>query len=49
MLVADVFLNANGHYMQYEPEQALALVMRAKHKGAGVQEIAAQLRDWTTE
>ena len=32
----------------YEPEEALALVMRAKHKGARVQEIAAQLRAWST-
>jgi death-on-curing protein len=43
-LVAEVFLNTNGIYMQYEPEDALALVLRAKHKSAGVQEVAAQLR-----
>ncbi|MCX4460955.1 hypothetical protein OG585_48675 (plasmid) [Streptomyces sp. NBC_01340] len=47
-MVAEVFLNTNGHYMQYQPEQALALVMRANHKGAGVQETAAQLRAWAT-
>jgi death-on-curing protein len=47
-LVAEVFLNTNGHYMHYEPEEALALVMRAKHKGASVQEVAAQLRAWST-
>ncbi|MFE4631298.1 hypothetical protein [Streptomyces mirabilis] len=48
-LVAEVFLNTNDHYMQYEPEEALALVMRAKHKGARVQEVAAQLRVWATD
>jgi death-on-curing protein len=47
-LVAEVFLNTNGIYMHYEPEDALALVLRAKHKSAGVQEIAAQLRAWAT-
>ncbi|WP_326732463.1 hypothetical protein [Streptomyces phaeochromogenes] len=47
--VAEVFLNTNGHYMHYEPEEALALVMRARHKGARVQELAAQLRVWTTD
>ncbi|MGW2897471.1 hypothetical protein ACWDAO_23405 [Streptomyces sp. NPDC001212] len=36
----------NGQYLHYEPEEALALVMRAK--GARVQEIAAQLRAWST-
>jgi death-on-curing protein len=45
-LAAEVFLNTNGVYMQYEPEDALALVLRAKHKSAGVQEVAAQLRAW---
>ncbi|MFE2971660.1 fic family toxin-antitoxin system, toxin component [Streptomyces sp. NPDC059340] len=48
-LVAEVFLNTNDHYMHYEPEEALALVMRAKHKGARVQEVAAQLRAWATD
>jgi len=47
-LVAETFLNTNGQYMHYEPEEALALVMRAKHKSARVQEIAAQLRSWST-
>ncbi|MEU9309682.1 fic family toxin-antitoxin system, toxin component [Streptomyces sp. NPDC048256] len=47
-LVAETFLNTNGQYLNYEPEEALALVMRAKHKGARVQEIAAQLRSWST-
>ncbi len=51
--VAEVFLNTNGrymhHYMHYEPEEALALVMRARHKGMRVQELAAQLRAWTTD
>ncbi|MFE2431609.1 hypothetical protein ACFXJ5_33360 [Streptomyces sp. NPDC059373] len=47
-LVAEVFLNSNGIYMQYEPEDALALVLRTKHKNAGVQETAAQLRAWAT-
>ncbi|MEV0935438.1 hypothetical protein ACIBMX_44265 [Streptomyces phaeochromogenes] len=47
--VAEVFLNTNGHYLHYEPEEALALVMRARHKGARVQELAAQLRVWTTD
>jgi len=47
-LVAEAFLNTNGVYMSYEPEDALALVLRAKHKSAGVQEIAAQLRAWAT-
>ncbi|MET7353092.1 type II toxin-antitoxin system death-on-curing family toxin [Streptomyces mirabilis] len=48
-LVAEVFLNTNDHYVHYEPEEALALVMRAKHKGARVQEVAAQLRAWATD
>ncbi|MFG2440708.1 fic family toxin-antitoxin system, toxin component [Streptomyces sp. NPDC048508] len=47
-LVAETFLSTNKKSMRYEPEDALALVMRAKHKGAGVQEIAAQLRAWAT-
>ncbi|MFE7077358.1 type II toxin-antitoxin system death-on-curing family toxin [Streptomyces sp. NPDC057620] len=47
-MAAEVFLNTNGHVLHYEPEEALTLVMRAKHKGAGVQEIAAQLRAWST-
>ncbi|MGW0730285.1 fic family toxin-antitoxin system, toxin component [Streptomyces mirabilis] len=47
-LVAETFLNTNGKYMHYEPEEALARVMRVKHKGAAVQEIAAQLRSWST-
>ncbi|MFE2499593.1 fic family toxin-antitoxin system, toxin component [Streptomyces scopuliridis] len=47
-LVAETFLNTNGQTLYYEPEEALALVMRAKHKGARVQEIAAQLRAWST-
>ncbi|MFE7777670.1 fic family toxin-antitoxin system, toxin component [Streptomyces sp. NPDC057445] len=47
-LAAETFLAANSVYMTYEPEAALALVMRAKHKGADVREIAAQLRAWTT-
>ncbi|MGW5732929.1 type II toxin-antitoxin system death-on-curing family toxin [Streptomyces sp. NPDC055261] len=47
-LVAETFLNTNGVTLDYEPEEALALVMRAKHKGARVQEVAAQLRAWTT-
>jgi death-on-curing protein len=48
-LVAETFLNTNGVTLDYEPEEALALVMRAKHKGARVQEIAAQLRAWSTD
>ncbi|MFG2681307.1 type II toxin-antitoxin system death-on-curing family toxin [Streptomyces sp. NPDC048392] len=47
-LVAETFLNTNGVTLDYEPEEALALVMRAKHKGARVQELAAQLRAWST-
>lgn len=47
-LAAEVFLNSNDHSVLYEPEDALALVMRARHKSAGVQEIAAQLRGWAT-
>jgi death-on-curing protein len=47
-LVAEVFLNTNGVYLHYEPEDALALVLRAKHKSADVQETAAQLRAWAT-
>lgn len=47
-LVAETYLNTNGVTLDYEPEEALALVMRAKHKGARVQEIAAQLRAWST-
>lgn len=47
-LVTETFLNTNGQYLHYEPEEALALVMRAKHKGARVQEVAAQLRAWST-
>ncbi|MFI7142497.1 type II toxin-antitoxin system death-on-curing family toxin [Streptomyces massasporeus] len=47
-LVAETYLNTNGVTLDYEPEEALALVMRAKHKGARVQEIAAQLRGWST-
>ncbi|MEU0947533.1 fic family toxin-antitoxin system, toxin component [Streptomyces canus] len=47
-LVAETFLNTNGEYLNYEPEEALALVMRSKHKGARVQEVAAQLRAWST-
>lgn len=46
-LVAETFLNTNGVTLDYEPEEALAVVMRAKHKGARVQEIAAQLRAWS--
>ncbi|WP_406490134.1 hypothetical protein [Streptomyces phaeochromogenes] len=48
-MVAEAFLSTNGHSMRYEPEEALALVMRARHKGARVQELAAQLRVWTTD
>lgn len=47
-LVAETFLNANGVTLNYEPEEALALVIRVKHKGAVVQEVAAQLRAWST-
>ncbi|WP_158694517.1 hypothetical protein [Streptomyces canus] len=47
-LVAETFLNPNGVTLNYEPEEALALVMRTKHKGARVQEVAAQLRAWST-
>ncbi|MFD5234968.1 hypothetical protein ACFWJ5_42130 [Streptomyces qaidamensis] len=47
-LVAETFLNTDGVTLDYEPEEALALVMRAKHKGARVQELAAQLRAWST-
>ncbi|MFF3691593.1 fic family toxin-antitoxin system, toxin component [Streptomyces sp. NPDC002187] len=46
-LAGEVFLEANGIRMNYEPEEALALVMSAGHKNASVQEIAAQLRGWT--
>lgn len=46
-LAAETFLAANIVHMTYEPEEALALVMRAKHKGANVREVAAQLRAWT--
>ncbi|MFE9446080.1 hypothetical protein ACFYO2_45895 [Streptomyces sp. NPDC006602] len=46
-LVAETFLNTSGQYLPCEPEEALALVMRAKHRGARVQEIAAQLRAWS--
>ncbi|MER6162503.1 fic family toxin-antitoxin system, toxin component [Streptomyces sp. NPDC001868] len=47
-LVAETYLSGNGITLDYEPEEALALVMRAKHKGARVQEVAAQLRVWST-
>ncbi|WP_327411316.1 hypothetical protein OG458_42020 (plasmid) [Streptomyces sp. NBC_01281] len=47
-LVAEMFLNTNEKSLRYAPEDALALVMRAKHKSADVQEIAAQLRAWAT-
>ncbi len=47
-LSAETFLNTNGQYLHYEPEEALTLVMRTKHKGARVQEVAAQLRAWST-
>ncbi|MDG9709651.1 hypothetical protein [Streptomyces sp. DH10] len=30
-LVAETFLSTNGVALDYEPEEALALVMRAKH------------------
>ncbi|MER5254398.1 MULTISPECIES: hypothetical protein [unclassified Streptomyces] len=46
-LVAETFLNTNGVTLDYEPEDALALVMRAKDKGAHAQEVAAQLRAWS--
>ncbi|MEU5438739.1 fic family toxin-antitoxin system, toxin component [Streptomyces sp. NPDC020719] len=46
-LVAETFLSTNGQTMRYEPEEALALVIRAKLKGARVQEVAAQLRAWS--
>ncbi|WP_217215665.1 type II toxin-antitoxin system death-on-curing family toxin [Streptomyces sp. AC550_RSS872] len=47
-LVAETFLNTNNVTLAYEPGEVLALVMRAKHKGARVQEVAAQLRAWST-
>ncbi|MET7899823.1 hypothetical protein [Streptomyces mirabilis] len=47
-LVVETFLNTNGQYMHYAPEEALALVIRVKHTGAAVQEIATQLRVWST-
>ncbi|MFG2029981.1 hypothetical protein [Streptomyces sp. NPDC048825] len=31
-----------------QPEEALALVMRAKRKSARVQQVAAQLHAWST-
>lgn len=46
-LVAETSLNTNGVTLDYQPEDALAVVMRAKHKGARVQEVAAQLRSWS--
>lgn len=48
-LVAETFLNTNDQYLNYEPEEALALVMRSKHKGARLQEVAAQLRTWSAD
>ncbi|MEU1077289.1 MULTISPECIES: fic family toxin-antitoxin system, toxin component [unclassified Streptomyces] len=47
-LVAGTFLDTNGVVLNYAPEESLALVMRAKHKGARVQEVATQLRAWST-
>ncbi|OEJ22949.1 hypothetical protein AR457_37700 [Streptomyces agglomeratus] len=46
-LCAETFLAANEIHMTYAPEDALALVMRSKHKGADVLEVSAQLRAWT--
>ncbi|MEU2556448.1 hypothetical protein ABZ589_33030 [Streptomyces sp. NPDC013313] len=46
-LVAETFLSTNGATLDYQPEEALAIVMRAKHEGARVQEVAAQLRAWS--
>ncbi|MFE7332557.1 type II toxin-antitoxin system death-on-curing family toxin [Streptomyces sp. NPDC057565] len=46
-LVGEVFLNTNGIHMSYEPEEALAMVMRVRHKNASVRETAAQLREWS--
>ncbi|MER6205955.1 fic family toxin-antitoxin system, toxin component [Streptomyces sp. NPDC001642] len=48
-LVAETFLNTNGVTLDYKPEEALALVMRASRKDARVQELAAQLRAWATD
>jgi prophage maintenance system killer protein len=48
-LSAEVFLNSNLIYLQYEAKDALALVVDAGHKRAGVQEIAARLRSWTIQ
>lgn len=47
-LAAETFLNTNGQHLYYEPKEALALVTRSKNKDARVQEVAAQLRAWST-
>lgn len=47
-LAAEVFLNTNGVYLQYEPKEALDLVVETSRKNIGVQEIASRLRGWTT-
>ncbi|WP_327309824.1 fic family toxin-antitoxin system, toxin component (plasmid) [Streptomyces sp. NBC_01298] len=47
-LCAETFLATNEVYMTYEPEDALALVLRIKHKGIDdLREVSAQLRAWT--
>lgn len=47
-LSAETFLATNEVHMNYAPEDALALVLRIKHKGSDLLEVSAQLRAWTT-
>ncbi|MFF8264302.1 hypothetical protein [Streptomyces virginiae] len=46
-LCAETFLASNAVYMTYAPQDALALVLRIKHKGPDLREVSAQLRAWT--
>ncbi|MFE4309191.1 type II toxin-antitoxin system death-on-curing family toxin [Streptomyces sp. NPDC056891] len=46
-LCAETFLATNEVHLSYDPREALALVVRVKHKGVDLREVSAQLRAWT--
>ncbi|MFB7836121.1 fic family toxin-antitoxin system, toxin component [Streptomyces sp. NPDC056056] len=46
-LCAETFLATNAVHLNYDPREALALVLRVKHKGVDLREVSVQLRAWT--
>lgn len=45
---AEALLALHGHHLDYPPKHAVALVRDTAHGTLGIQQIARQLRTWTT-